>query len=109
LDKTKTTFRDHAISADPADLKLLVDRIRHAEKLLGQPNLNEAPSSALGARRSAAAGKDLLAGHKLGAEDLVWLRPGTGFSPESKSQIIGRILLRPVRKGILFSKEDFRS
>jgi N,N'-diacetyllegionaminate synthase len=108
LDKTKTSFRDHSISADPFDLKVLVDRIRQAETFLGQPNLQEAPSSALGARRSAAAGKDLQAGHKLGAEDLVWLRPGTGFSPESESQILGRILVRSVRKGILFSKEDFR-
>jgi len=109
LDKTKTSFRDHAISADPSDLKLLVDRIRHAETLLGHPNLDEAPSSAPGARRSAAAGKDLMEGHKLGAEDLVWLRPGTGFSPDSESQLMGRILSRPVRKGILFSKGDFRS
>jgi len=109
LDKTKTSFRDHAISADPSDLKLLVDRIRHAETLLGQPNLDEAPSSAPRARRSAAAGKDLMAGHKLGAGDLVWLRPGTGFSPDSESQLMGRILARPIQKGILFNKEDFRS
>lgn len=109
LDKTKISFRDHAISADPSDLKVMVDRIRHVETLLGAPNLDEAPSSAPAARRSAAAGKDLMAGHKLGAEDLVWLRPGTGFSPDSESQLIGRILSRPVRKGILFSKEDFRS
>ena len=109
LDKTKTSFRDHAISADPSDFKLLVDRIRHAETLLGQPNLDEAPSSNPGARRSAAAGKDLIAGHKIGAEDLVWLRPGTGFSPESESQLMGRTLARPVRKGIHFCKEDFSS
>jgi len=109
LDKTRTTFRDHALSADPADFRALITRIRRAESLLAPIRCEDASAINLAARRSAAANKNLEIGHKIKDEDIIWLRPGDGFSPDSKRQVVGRILTRPVAKGRLFVKEDFRS
>jgi N,N'-diacetyllegionaminate synthase len=109
LDKNKTTFRDHALSADPAEFKALVGRIRRAEAFLAPVRQQEAPAVMPAARRSAAAKQDFEAGHKIKEGDILWLRPGRGFPPESQAQLLGRSLVRPVSKGHLFSKEDFQS
>jgi len=109
LDKNKTTFRDHALSADPEELRALVSGIRRAEAFLAPVQPQEAPAVLPAARRSAAAKQDLEVGHKIEARDILWLRPGRGFSPESQAQLLGRALVRPVSKGHLFSQEDFQS
>jgi len=109
LDKTKKTFRDHALSADPVDFQALVQRIRRAEAFLTPIHREGPPAIMPAARRSAAAGINLKAGHILEARDIVWLRPGTGFIPGSEARLVGRVLARPVARGILFSPEDFQS
>lgn len=109
LDKTKQTFRDHALSADPADFRALVGRIRQAEAFLAPVRRDEPPAAMAAARRSAAAQRDLEVGHTLQARDIVWLRPGSGFSSGDEARLVGRILARPVARGIHFSPEDFRA
>lgn len=109
LDKTKKTFRDHALSADPVDFQALVQRIRRAEAFLTPIHRERPPAIMPAARRSAAAGINLKAGHILEARDIVWLRPGTGFIPGSEARLVGRVLARPVARGILFSPEDFQT
>jgi len=109
LDKTKKTFRDHALSADPVDFQALVQRIRRAEAFLTPIHREGPPAIMPAARRSAAAGINLKAGHILEARDIVWLRPGTGFIPGSEARLVGRVLARPVARGILFSLEDFQT
>ncbi len=109
LDKTKKTFRDHALSADPADFQTLVGRIRRAEAFLA-PVRQEDPTAAMAAaRRSAAAQRNLEVGHTLEARDIIWLRPGSEFSPFCEPGLVGRTLARPVAKGIHFSPEDFQA
>ena len=59
-------FRDHQLSADPAELKMLVERIREADALLGDGTKRIMPSeaaTAVAARRSIVAARDLPAGH----------------------------------------------
>jgi sialic acid synthase SpsE len=102
LDRSRTTFRDHALSADPAGMAALVAAVRQAEAMLGDGDPGVRPSergSLPGMRRSVAAARDLAAGHVLGAADLTWLRPGGGVPPGGEGRLIGRALARDVSAG----------
>ena len=109
LDKTKKTFRDHALSADPEDFQILVERIRRAEAFLAPVRQEDPPAAMSAARRSAAAERDLQVGHTLQAQDIIWLRPGSGFSPGCEPELVGRTLARSVARGIHFSPKDFQA
>jgi sialic acid synthase SpsE len=102
LSKIQSEFRDHALSADPAEMTELVRGVRLASELLGTgeklPQEAEAPVIAA-ARRSIVAGLDLPAGHVLEEHDLEWLRPGGGLMPGQESVVLGHRLLRPVARG----------
>jgi len=99
LDKTCTTFRDHALSADPQDLRTMVDRIRLLERWLGSPEKRrtDIESGAAAAWRGAYARRDLPAGAMLRAEDIAWLRPSTGVTPRD----LGRLLARPLARAVV--------
>jgi sialic acid synthase SpsE len=109
LDKNYSAFRDHQLSADPADMRALVERVRAIEPMLGdgvkaiQPS-ERANQSAI--RRSIAAASDLPSGHVLGSADLIWIRPGTGLAPGQEHLLIGRALVRDVRAGTPLSPSD---
>lgn len=102
LDNHYSSYRDHQLSANPADFRSMVERIRRVEQLLGPPGKKlqaaEAPMVAA-ARRSIAARRDLPAGHVLAPEDLSWLRPGGGLPPGDESRLLGRRLRRSVKQG----------
>lgn len=102
LDKARSTFRDHALSADPVDLAELVRRVREAETLLGDGIKRVARSeqaNATAARRAIAAARDLPAGHTLTADDLTWVRPRRGLEPGREAELIGRRLAGAVVRG----------
>lgn len=111
LDHHQSDFRDHQLSADPAQMTELVARVRDAVTLMGSgvkaPSPEEVMAGAA-ARRSIAAVRDLPAGAILGAADLTWLRPGGAFAPGDEGQVIGRILVRPVAAGAALRPEDLR-
>jgi N,N'-diacetyllegionaminate synthase len=97
LDKSFSTFRDHQLSADPAEMKLIVDGVRRVEELLGVPDKRVQPSelpNVRAARRSIAAASDLPRGHRLCAEDVIWVRPAIGLPPGDESRLLGRVLAR---------------
>lgn len=110
VSKTHSAFRDHALSADPAELAEMVRRIREAETLLGSgdkvPQPCEAPTAAA-ARRSATAACDLPAGACLSPQHVRWLRPGGGLPPERAQALVGARLRNPVRRGQRFAASDF--
>ncbi|MEX2643697.1 MAG: N-acetylneuraminate synthase family protein [Acetobacterales bacterium] len=110
LDKNLSDFRDHKLSADPADLKTLVRRVREAETMIGsagkQPMASESASGA-SVRRSIVAGRDLAAGHVLAFEDLNWLRPGGGMEPGREGEILGRTLRKGISAGDRLTAEAF--
>ena len=106
FDKTRSTFRDHQLSADPADFRRMVEGIRRAEVLLGDGKI--APTAAEGeitplVRRSIAAKHQLPAGHLVTIEDLIWVRPGKGFAPGSEGAVLGKRLASPIEQGEIFS------
>lgn len=95
-------FRDHKLSATPAELKALVERVREANTLLGDGRKRIMPSeqaTAAAARRSVVAARDLPAGHVLAWSDLTWLRPAGGLPPGRESAVLGRRLRQAVGAG----------
>ena len=101
LDKNRSDFRDHQLSADPPELRRLVERIRQTELLLGQEQKRLLPCegpAAIAARRSAVAAVDLAAGDILSPERVLWLRPGGGIAPSQAAALFGKRLCRAVRR-----------
>jgi N-acetylneuraminate synthase/N,N'-diacetyllegionaminate synthase len=102
FDKSRTTFRDHALSADPVDMKNLVDGVREIEQQLGE--LDKRPAECemknrVSMRRSLAARRDLPAGSIIRPEDLIALRPAEGIPPREKHSLVGRYTSRLLQAG----------
>jgi sialic acid synthase SpsE len=111
LNKNQSSFRDHQLSADPEELKRMVEDIRELEYFLGsdikklQPCEDELRSDA---RRSIAASKDIPAGHMISFGDLSWVRPGSGeFKPGDEEAVVARVTRRSIRRGQIFTEDDF--
>ncbi len=100
---------DHKASLEPQEFAAMVAGIRGVEKALGSsikaPQPCEASARQLG-RRSVAVNRDLAAGYRLTANDLILLRPGTGLPPRMESLLRGRVLSRPVAANTLLTLED---
>ncbi|MGZ3443843.1 MAG: N-acetylneuraminate synthase family protein, partial [Polyangia bacterium] len=102
LDKHFSDFRDHQLSADPDEMRRLVESVRKMEKLLGRAEKTVQPSEAANlkvARRSIVAGGELAAGHRVALEDLTWIRPAVGLPPGEEAQLVGKRLKRAVAFG----------
>lgn len=102
IDKNRSDFRDHRLSADPAELKQLIDKAKDILMLLGsgekkpQKTEQEIKNSV---RRSITAGRNLSAGTVIGKEDLLWLRPGGGLPPGSEHLLLGKTMASSVEEG----------
>lgn len=111
-DKNYSDFRDHQLSADPRDMKLLVERVKEAQKLLGhgrkEPQPCEDPIRPV-ARRSIVAGGDLPEGHVLSRESINWMRPGDGLQPGQEELVLGKKLKRALKLGDQLRLEDLES
>lgn len=111
ISKTHSDFRDHQLSADPADMAELVRRIREAEEMLGSGEkrvLEAEQPLAVAARRSIVAARDLPAGTTLAWEDLDWLRPGGGLPPGRESELLGRRLIDDLTRGEMILPEKLQ-
>lgn len=109
LDKKFSDFRDHQLSADPEEMRRIVDGVRKIEALLGKREKCVQPSEAGNqkvARRSIVIGADLPQGHRLRFEDLAWLRPAGGLSPGEERQVVGKTLRRPMAFGEMIAAAD---
>lgn len=102
IDKAYSGFRDHQLSADPTELAHLVERVRAAEELLGVAAKRVLPVEETvrdAVRRGIASAADLPAGHLVGHEDLMWVRPAGRLRPGQEGELVGRRLRRPVAAG----------
>jgi N,N'-diacetyllegionaminate synthase len=98
VEKHLTTDRtlpgpDHAASAEPDELALLIRGIRSIETMLGDGIKRPMPceqGNRTVVRRSLAAARDLDAGSILAADALTALRPATAISPSARADVIGR-------------------
>ncbi len=105
LDKNFSDFRDHQISADPQEMKILVSKIRQIEKIFSkspfkQPSCEKKNIKNL--RRSLAASKNLEKGRRIKKEDLIWVRPQSGDITEK--DLIGKKLKKEIKFSQKFSK-----
>jgi N,N'-diacetyllegionaminate synthase len=109
LDKHQSDFRDHQLSADPAEMAELIQRIRAAESLLGSCGKSiqacEAASQTA-IRRSIAAARELKAGTVIQMGDLKWIRPGDGLRPGTEGKLLGRRLTRDLHEDDAISQGD---
>lgn len=109
IDKNHSTFRDHQLSADPAEMQALVERVRIASELLGsgQKSAGASESANIGpVRRSIVAARTLAVGHVLAADDLTWMRPGDGIAPGKEDLLIGKKLKIALECGDLIRLDD---
>lgn len=110
LDKNQSDFRDHQLSADPAELAQLVEAIRRTEVLMGSGEKflsDHEVDVAKAVTRSVVAARDLPLGHALGMDDLTWVRKQGGLSPGSEKQILGKCCRRAISSGEALSVELF--
>lgn len=99
LDKGRTTFRDHALSADPADFSALASVVRGIDAMLGKGERGSVQADGVtrtAARRSVVAARDLAAGAVLAESDLAYVRPAGGLPPTEARQLLGRRLRTPL-------------
>ena len=78
LNKNQSNYRDHKLSADPSELKALVQAIADVEKFLGKtdnvaPHCEKQNITAVG--RSIASNRDIRIGETISMADICWIRP----------------------------------
>jgi sialic acid synthase SpsE len=101
-------FRDHQLSADPGELAQLVQGADRIITLLGDGKKEAQACEVDGIeafRRSIALNRDMNPGETIQWEDLVWLRPGTGFRPGDEELVVGKQVTRKVLRGELLLQE----
>jgi N-acetylneuraminate synthase/N,N'-diacetyllegionaminate synthase len=102
---------DHWFSADPKELKELVESIRYLEKALGssevKPSLKEIKMREL-ARRSIVAARGIKKGEKLTHNMIEYKRPGIGLLPKFANFIMGRQAKVDIKKNELITFEKLK-
>lgn len=102
LDKQFSSYRDHQLSADPREMKALVERVRHVESMLGdgmkEPQLSEEEGrSAM--RRSAYAQFEIKANTPVLDDDVIWLRPERGIPAGDANRLVERMTTTTISPG----------
>ena len=109
LDHRLSEFRDHQLSADPAEMARLVAQVRWTERVLGggrkQPLPVEEPLRRA-ARRSPVAARDLRPDQVLGREDVTWMRPRDGMRPGDEWRLLDRPMRVERRRGDALDDDD---
>jgi len=110
LDKSRTTFRDHALSADPEDFRQLATIFHSLDDILG--NGEKVPmeceiDNIVATRRSIVAASDLPADKVLQLSDLDFVRPAGGVSPADVDIVIGKRLRTALSKHTTIEKSHF--
>jgi sialic acid synthase SpsE len=101
LDKTRTTFRDHALSADPVELQRLATFLHAFDNMLGDGEKRPMPceqQSVAAARRGAVTVRDVPVGTPLSLDALDFVRPRTGLPPVQALALIGRRVRVPLKQ-----------
>lgn len=101
------TFRDHALSFEPAELSDLVQKLRRIRASLGQFGKQRHPSeigNISAARKGVVAARDLAAGDVIKAGDVIFARPGSEFTSLEIGAVVGARLSQAVARGMLIPR-----
>jgi sialic acid synthase SpsE len=102
IDKHYSDFRDHQLSADASDMKLLVTRIRQAREILGT-NMQILPANTQemsgAVRRTIVAKHSINEGHVLQKNDLNFVRPLFGLPAENYNDVLGKKTRKLIQAG----------
>jgi sialic acid synthase SpsE len=103
-----SSFRDHALSATPEEMRELTRKLTAISESLGSGDIQteecEIPNiSSL--RRSITAASHLNKGHLVTATDLIAVRPGGGLQPGNENRLIGHKLLRECQTGEMITPD----
>ena len=108
LDKNQTG-PDHTLSADPADMKAIVDGVRAIESILGSDRLDRLETEEEVrklARRGLVATKTILSGSVINPDMVTTKRPERGIAPKFLELIIGRMARRDIKNGAPITWDD---
>ena len=100
---------DHMLSADPAEMKWLVDAIRAYESMRGNGIKRPADSektTRLNNRKSLVLQKAVKAGERLTTDNVAVKRPGFGIEPMFYEQVLGRIVYRDLDSDAVLDWSD---
>ncbi|THF57634.1 N-acetylneuraminate synthase family protein [Pseudothauera rhizosphaerae] len=100
---------DHMLSADPAEMKWLVDAVRAFEVMHGSGIKEPAASEEItrrNNRKSVVLQRSMKAGDVIGAGDVAVKRPGYGIAPKFLSHLFGRRLARDLEPDSVLTWED---
>ena len=101
LDNNYSKFRDHKLSANPNEMKMLVDRIRSLDQMKNfssKKPLNCEKDVMKTCRRYFAASSDLRKGSIIRKNDIIGLRSSKGISVSLPQKILNR----KIKKNLLF-------
>jgi|SRR3990167_1984158 len=92
VDKSLKLSADHWLSADPDDVRKILENVRFVKTLVGKCVKEPTPSeerARLYARRSIVAKREISVGELLTTENIACKRPGTGISPARFNELLG--------------------
>ena len=110
LDKGMDKSADHWLSADPEDLKTIINNVNAAYEMYGNCEKQCTDSETVArkyARRSVVASVNIRKGEVYTMENLTCKRPGTGLPPSMYDKIIGQIATRDLSEDHLLQVGDF--
>lgn len=100
---------DHMLSADPAEMKWLVDAVREFEAMRGNGIKRPADSekgTRINNRKSVVLASAVQAGERLSREHLAVKRPGYGIAPKDLEKVIGRRVVGAMDADAVLRWED---
>tara|TARA_B100001057_G_scaffold499945_1_gene612646 strand:- start:118 stop:1125 length:1008 start_codon:yes stop_codon:yes gene_type:complete len=94
INKNYSKFRDHKLSANPREFKLMVKLIRNIEIILKAEGnkKNNVIDKNIDYRRSARYSRNIKSGAKINEKSIKWVRPGNGIKNIDIKKIIGKKL-----------------
>jgi len=102
---------DHMLSADPQEMRGIVDAIRVFEQMKGDGIKKPAESeqkTRINNRKSIVMNKPVAKGEIITRQHIAIKRPGYGIQPKHFEQIIGRTVARNLQKDDVLSWEDIK-
>ena len=100
---------DHMLSADPAEMKWLVDAVRIFEVMRGSGIKRPADSEKTtrrNNRKSLVLARGVKAGERLTADNVAIKRPGYGIPPKFREQVLGRAASRDLEPDSVLGWDD---